>query len=181
MSFVLSVVCLEPAGPLAGDFSPLFTEESIQDGNHACYLEGLSRYFDRPIQGECVHVFVDSGERYPRSDEPIFTSSVFFLWPEDDPEDIKPIILTIGPEYRAAFHALLSHLLGVSGIGRLVIVCEWNGDVTQVESRERALENLASGEIQLHGPFSREEFWRAHDAGLIHYFSLTIVEERLKK
>lgn len=173
MSFVLGVVCIDPATHPGEDFAPLIVQEAVQDAEawkRACYLDGLSKYFAAPIYGRCYYVFVDSGGPFP-------SSAVFFPWPDDDPEDSKPIVLKIAVEYRPAIDALLSQLLTASTTGTIVVVCEWNGDVTRVKSSEEAQADLASGKVPLYGPFALARFWQAHDLGSIQNPSITVVHE----
>ena len=109
-----------------------------------------------------------SGFRLPRCFSP---------WPEEDEDDSKPILLRIGPGYRVAFNTLLTRLLSASKSREIIIVSEWNGDVTQARTKQEALEQLASGAVRMYGPYDLETFWQMHDIDLIEYPSITLVEE----
>jgi hypothetical protein len=178
MSFVLSVVCVKPVVEPRLPVGVLLIHEAVQDSGasgRAAYVAGLSKFFDYPVGGRAYLVQLPCGSRYP-------TSRDFFHYPEDDPGDTKPIVIHFGDEYRAPFDALLHELLAASSLRRVLVVAEWNGDVTNaMVSRAEIMEDLAAGDVFLHGPWSRAEFWVHHDQGLVFYPSVVVVQEPAPK
>lgn len=174
MSFVLSVVCVQPTTEPQLPARTLLIQEAVQDNNapeRAGYVAGLSKFFDHPIEGRAYYVQHPNGDRYP-------TSRDFFHYPEDDPGDTKPIVVHLSDEYRTPFDALLRELLIVSSLRRVLMVAEWNGDVTDATvSRAEIVDDLAAGDVFLHGPWSRAEFWKHHDQRLMFYPSVTVIQE----
>jgi hypothetical protein len=174
MSFVLSVVCVRPrADPSLPDGS-LLIEEVVQDAgasHRACYIPGLSKFFDSPVEGRGYYVWIENGERYPSSQN-------FFKALATSHAEEQPIAVQIDLEYRVAFATLLQVLLEISSVQRVLIVAEWNGDVTAAGvSRQQALAELAAGDVFLYGPLSSSEFWLQHDNCEILYPSVTIIQE----
>jgi hypothetical protein len=174
MSFVLSVVCVDPYAEPSLPDGPLFIQEVVQDARadqRACYIPGLSKFFDSPIRGCGYYVWIKGDDQYP-------SARAFFRSPAATQGDEQPIIVHIDPEYRAAFDTLLRALLSVSRVQRVLIVAEWNGDVTAAGvSREQALAELAAGEVFFYGPWSVEDFWARHDDWLVYYPSVTVVQD----
>lgn len=174
MSFVLSVVCVQPTAVPRLPTGALLFQEAVQDpgaSERAGYVAGLSKFFDHPIEGRAYYVQHPSGGRFP-------SSRNFFHYPEDDPDDTKPIIVHVGDEYRTPFDTLLRTLLTVSKLRRVLVVAEWNGEVTDATvSRAEIVDDLAAGDVFLHGPWSRTEFWARHDQRHVFYPSVTVIQE----
>lgn len=149
---------------------PLIIEGAVQVPLYAGYLGGLTRYFGQPVEGKAYYVYVDTGDRY-HTGEPFLSSEAFFPLP---PSDEEPVLLRIGEEYRDAFTIILKALLRASCMGRVLILCEYNGYVTSMH--ERTQEEEASDPIHIYGPMSIEEFWKMHDTGKITEQSITVIE-----
>jgi len=173
MSFVLSVVCLNSTGEPRISDGTLLIQEAVQDAGaaeRAGYVVGLSKFFDSPVEGRSYYVQIPRGDQYP-------SSRVFFHYPENDPDDTKPIVVYLGDDYRVPFDMFLRSLLAVSRVQRVLVVAEWNGDVTTTKtSRDEILEDIAAGDVYLYGPWSIEEFWTHHDQHLLFYPSVTIIQ-----
>ncbi len=164
MSYVLSVVCVRPAVEPVLPTGPLILREARQSPHRACYLPGLTRYFGHPIEGTCYYVFVDVGKRFP-------SSRPFFYEPRQGLESTR---LAIGPEYRREFGDLLRALISASSLGRVLVLCELNGNVTWVDPAPQDLEGLI---VRVLGPVTVEGFWDLEVAGEITEPSLTIIQE----
>lgn len=192
MSFVLSVVSLNATEdiPIVDSWKEyeggaqtkgkrrvigaLRVEEVIQrsGGGHAGFLAGLSRYFGYVVEGAAYYVCTDTGERFKETagdlaGKPYSNSSEFFPWEEDHWQRVR---LVIPSKYRPAFSTLIENLGRISPDGKVLILCEWNGDVSDPidgSAPENLLTNTVSG---------IEGFWGLHDAGGIMMTSITIIE-----
>lgn len=166
---VLSVVCLQPVADPEIPAGPFIIEEVAQNeqaSRNACYIPGLSRYFDESIQGRGYYVWIDIGMHYS-SGQPYLTSGPFFPLPEDASEPIK---LRIAPKYRQAFDKLLNTLVATSSVQRALVLCELNGNVTWPD-----MEQWQVDAVHTYGPVSIREFWALHDSGEILERSVTTI------
>lgn len=145
---------------------PLIIQEADQQPNTACYLPELTRYFNRPVEGTCYYVFVDTGEPFP-------SSAPLFPWPADDSE---PVRLRIDGIYRSEFDHLLHSLVAGSLVRRVLVLCELNGNVTWSNPTPEELANL---HVRISGPVSIRGFWALVDAGEVVEPSITIIQEAL--
>ena len=139
MSFVLSVVCVQPLAQPKLPSGPLLVEEAIQAPNRACFLPALRRYFRRPIVGRCYHVYPKTGGRFTSS------RSLFF----EPLSENKPARLALALKYHSQFTQLLSILVQTSKVRRALVLCEFNGNVTWDNP---SLEDLEGLNVRIIGP-----------------------------
>lgn len=151
---------------------PLIIQEALQEPGHAGYIGGLGRYFGHEIVGKAYFIFVDTGDRY-HTGEPFLSSDVFFPLPTRD-ED--PVLLRIGEKYRESFDFLLNSLLVSSSVHEVLILCEYNGNVTWIG--DTTFGGLVRDTIQVYGPWSTSEFWEMHDDNLIEQGSIIILHAK---
>lgn len=197
MTLLLSIVCVQQVGQLDLPTTPisieekspdrqgqprlfphhavgsLIIEEAHQAPGSAAYLDGLSQYFGRSVEGKAYFILVNIGDFY-HTGEPFLTSEALFTIPANGNERIR---LTIGDEYRSAFETILRGMLKSSAEKKLLVLCEWNGNVTSVN--ERTEEELTSFPVLIHGPVNITGFWRLHDGDQIKEGSITIIKEEM--
>ena len=165
MTFILSVVCVDPSLQPRVQGEHFIIEEAVQDEHswaRAGFLPGLSRYFDKPIQGEVYYVLQNEGDNYRASNR-------FFTYPETEDAPAK---LTLSGRCRVEFDSLVRKLAELSAVGRVLIVAEYNGSVTAPELDEESTEN-----VDVVGPLSISQFWLRHDLGEILEESVVVIEE----
>lgn len=165
MSFILSVVCLVPARKLNLDSKSFNIEEVVQDEKafaRACYIPGLSKYFNHPIIGKGYYILLNAVAGYK-------TSDLFFPYPEDDSTPVK---MKITPEYRHDFDEVLKLSIKASGIRRILVVSEYNGSVTNPDMEKSEIEA-----VDIKGPLTLQEFWSLHDNGEILEDSIVVIED----
>lgn len=169
MSFILSIVCLLPVAIPKIDIKSFRIEGAVQDEKafaRACYIPGLSRYFEEPIVGNGYHILVDNDAGYR-------TSNVFFPYPSDDS---TPVRLEIGPRYRHDFDSILRTFIGVSRIGCILVISEYNGGVTNPDMDKSEVEA-----VDIIGPVTLQEFWSLHDGRKIFEDSIVIISSTAEK
>lgn len=125
MSYVLSVICVEPMDEAEMPSGFLAIQPAAQDPSSACYLPGLSRCMGYEVRGHCYYIFADIGRRFPSS-RPFFRE---LREPVVGAGRVPPI-LAIPTEFRPEFDELLQRLLTSSGLRRVIVLCELNGNVT---------------------------------------------------
>jgi hypothetical protein len=169
VSFVLTAICVEP-GPTPdvelNSFQPLSILEARQDEgaeHRAGYIKGLERFFEGELRGRAYHVYANSTDAYP-------SSRPFVLWPDDNSH---PLVVRIEPRYRASVGRFLRELLERSTLGRVLLVPEWNGAVTDPANSRDFLE---SGGCFIRRLIGLREFWRLHDERAIHWDALVVIE-----
>lgn len=166
MSFILSVISVEPQTSLDVKFENIYVEEIVVDERspfRAGYIPGLQRYFKKtPISGRGYYVLVDDSSGYR-------TSEAFCLYPAEDGE---PIRLQIGDKYRTEFDELLRLLVKRSDKHLVVLVFECNGNVTSPTTSDSDMDA-----VDLLGPLTVDEFWDRHDQKQILEDSIVIISE----
>ena len=147
MTFILTAVCVEPGRALGTRYGRLLLRPVPTDGEapfRAGFATTLGRYLPVPVDGSAYYIVTDEGAGYE-------TSNVFASYPtgEDD-----PVRLAIPPELHEAFESCVSDLLAASSAGRVVLIFEFNGNVTAPEeSPGQALS------VDVVGPMPVSDFW----------------------
>lgn len=147
MTFILTAVCVDPRRAPGARHGRLLVRPVPNDGQapfRAGFATTLGRYLPVPVDGSAYYIVTDEGAGYE-------TSNVFASYPagEDD-----PIRLMIPRDLHQAFENCLTDLLAASLTGRVILIFEFNGNVTAPEeSPEQELS------IDLVGPMPVNEFW----------------------
>jgi hypothetical protein len=160
MSFVLTAIALGGTTRPLIPSGALIVEEVTPDPGAAGYVPRLARYLGRPVRGNAFYVVLDeNGYR---------SSNALFPYPDDDEE---PVRLAVPDELRRPLDAVLRDLLLCSPEGSILLVSEYNGAVTDPDPDDDV-------EVDVLGPWTRDEFWRHHDLGDVVEESIVVLEER---
>jgi hypothetical protein len=165
---------------------PLLIEESLQASGHACYIPGLHTYCPGEWEGRGYFLYADTGRLYPptatiRHGEVIYDSEplVVTSWDDDEHDNDSWGYLSIRTLYRQPANTFLRAALAACGDHRILIVCEYNGNVSgylgggPLTGDEKVHPNP---EAQRLGPLSLSEFWHLHDSKRIIIPSLICIE-----
>lgn len=165
MTFILTAVCVEPARKPHLPASELLVVPAVHSERapaRAGFLGGLTRYFAEPVDGIAYHLLTDEGGGYE-------TSNVFFAYGDDD----VPARLIVPDSLRAQVQRLLTELLSASGCGRVILIAEDNGHVTDPDLDAEGAET-----IDRLGPITSEEFWRLLELREVYEDSVIEIYQR---
>lgn len=157
MSYIVSVVVLEPSSSLGARLSDMPTGEIVlqvvsqgpEARWRACYVTALRRRLGMSPSEFAIYVLKDTGGGY-------LTSSPFVMVPNNDKDLIK---LQFPDEFRQSVAYILQALLKESTIGQLLVVCEPTFGLLRSVPDERY------DGYEILGPMSLGEFWTCHDQG----------------
>lgn len=147
MTFILTAICVESIrAPETADDRLFLRPVPIdqQTPFRAGFVPALVRFLPGPTRGQAYYIVTDEGGGYE-------TSNVFASYQLDEDD---PVRLTVPAELHPAFERCLTDLLAASSVGKVVLVFEFNGNVTGQRGPE-----ASESSVDVVGPMPVAEFW----------------------
>jgi hypothetical protein len=167
MTFMLTAIVVQPLEASQRRIGDIIVDPVTSDANswaRAGYLPSLSRYFADPVAGDAYYLVTSDDKGYE-------SSNAFFEY--DDARDTA--YLLIPARLHEHFEHALEGLVAHSEVGRVILVAEDNGHVTDV-----ALTAEESATIDQVGPIDISTFLQMLDRREIREDSIiTIVAREL--